>query len=208
MASTDSPVVALSARAWRVSVRFLRFVHIAIALTTSRLLLIPFAAYYLLAGQDDVSLPLFLCAAGTDILDGMVARALDDITPLGAALDPIADKLLIGTMLCCFAATGAVGLWPLAILAAVQCLRWTGGGIYFHRTRIVIHAKADGKVTNWLFVSAITVLFLAPQFALIPLLIAMFSYALSTALLIRHARQQATAAIQRLTHGGTHGSRR
>jgi len=42
---------------------------------------------------------LFVIVAGTDFLDGYLARKLDAATPFGAFLDPLADKLLVGVSL-------------------------------------------------------------------------------------------------------------
>lgn len=41
------------------------------------------------------SIIVFAIIAFTDRLDGMAARRLDSITPLGEKLDPVADKLLV-----------------------------------------------------------------------------------------------------------------
>ncbi|HZN10266.1 MAG TPA: CDP-alcohol phosphatidyltransferase family protein [Blastocatellia bacterium] len=64
-------------------------------LTVSRLILIPVfitAVYY---QRFLWALLLFAAAALTDGLDGLLARALDQRTQLGAILDPMADKLLL-----------------------------------------------------------------------------------------------------------------
>lgn len=70
---------------------------VANLLTVLRLILIPVfvtAAYY----QDfDYALGVFCVAAITDGLDGLVARAFNQKTQLGAILDPMADKLLLVT---------------------------------------------------------------------------------------------------------------
>lgn len=59
---------------------------------------------------------LFIVAALTDALDGMLARRLNAVTPLGAALDHAADKVLLACVLVAVAATSA----PVdVILAAV-----------------------------------------------------------------------------------------
>jgi CDP-diacylglycerol--glycerol-3-phosphate 3-phosphatidyltransferase len=46
-----------------------------------------------------VALAIFLVAAGTDLLDGHLARRWKQVTTVGTLLDPIADKLLISAAL-------------------------------------------------------------------------------------------------------------
>jgi CDP-diacylglycerol--glycerol-3-phosphate 3-phosphatidyltransferase len=49
--------------------------------------------------NEMLALGIFLAAAGTDLLDGYLARRLGQITTVGTLLDPIADKLLISAAL-------------------------------------------------------------------------------------------------------------
>ena len=46
-----------------------------------------------------LALAIFLIAAGTDLLDGYLARRWKQVTTIGTLLDPIADKLLISAAL-------------------------------------------------------------------------------------------------------------
>src|SRR5579871_5546701 len=46
-----------------------------------------------------LALAIFLTAAGTDLLDGYLARRWKQVTTVGILLDPIADKLLISAAL-------------------------------------------------------------------------------------------------------------
>jgi CDP-diacylglycerol---glycerol-3-phosphate 3-phosphatidyltransferase len=46
-----------------------------------------------------LALAIFLAAAGTDLLDGYLARRWKQVTTIGTLLDPIADKLLISAAL-------------------------------------------------------------------------------------------------------------
>jgi len=57
------------------------------------LFLLPFKWSYLAASA------VFTLASVTDWLDGYLARKLEQSTPLGAFLDPVADKLLVATAL-------------------------------------------------------------------------------------------------------------
>ncbi len=45
---------------------------------------------------------VFLLAGITDVLDGHIAREYDQMTDLGAALDPLADKLMAFAVLISF----------------------------------------------------------------------------------------------------------
>jgi len=67
-------------------------------LTLARILLIPFfLIVYLVPGPGTylTAAVLFGLAAFTDWLDGYLARRLDQTTPFGAFLDPVADKLIV-----------------------------------------------------------------------------------------------------------------
>lgn len=68
---------------------------IANLLTILRLILIPVFITSLFYQKFIWALGIFLMAAVTDGLDGLVARNFNQKTQLGAILDPMADKLLL-----------------------------------------------------------------------------------------------------------------
>ncbi len=71
-------------------------------LTLSRIVLIPVfvLVFYLpVAWSAPAATVIFMLAAFTDWLDGYLARRLELTSPLGAFLDPVADKLMVATAL-------------------------------------------------------------------------------------------------------------
>lgn len=76
----------------------MRAMNLPNLLTLARILLIPvFVLVYIFPGQGTYLLAalLFGLAAFTDWLDGYLARRLNQTTPFGAFLDPVADKLIV-----------------------------------------------------------------------------------------------------------------
>jgi CDP-diacylglycerol--glycerol-3-phosphate 3-phosphatidyltransferase len=67
--------------------------------TFIRLVGTPFLILFLLDKQYLYSIVLFIFLAITDILDGSMARLRNQITDWGKIWDPIADKLLIGSVI-------------------------------------------------------------------------------------------------------------
>jgi len=71
-------------------------------LTLSRIVMIPvfvFIFYMPVQWSYVVSAAIFSLAALTDWLDGYLARKLNQSTPFGAFLDPVADKLMVAVAL-------------------------------------------------------------------------------------------------------------
>src|SRR5256714_10431079 len=60
---------------------------------------VAFQAGGVLITNEWLSLAIFLSAAGTDLLDGYLARRWKQVTTVGTLLDPVADKLLISAAL-------------------------------------------------------------------------------------------------------------
>lgn len=65
-----------------------------------------------------LALMVFVIAASTDWLDGWLARKLDAVTPMGAALDHVADKVLIA----CILVALAYAALPLDLTAAAMII--------------------------------------------------------------------------------------
>jgi cardiolipin synthase len=87
-------------------------------ITFGRLALLPVVAYALAVRAYSVALAVFLAVALSDALDGYIARRFAMTSRLGAALDPVADKLnmLVTTLM--LAWQGLLPLWLAAAIVA------------------------------------------------------------------------------------------
>src|SRR5512139_273774 len=94
-----------------------RVLNLPNAITLLRLAAVPVVGWLIVNERWEAACWLFLAAAVSDGIDGLLARWLDQMTPLGAALDSIADKALGLVTLVMLTQAGAIPLWvTLAIL--------------------------------------------------------------------------------------------
>lgn len=89
-------------------------------------------------------LTLFCFASATDWLDGYLARRWKQTSPLGALLDPIADKVLVLGLFISFVQLRLVPAWMVLIILARELLI-TGVRLYVVSRHIVIAAAPEGK---------------------------------------------------------------
>jgi cardiolipin synthase len=93
-----------------------RSLNAANLLTLLRLVLVPFVILAILDGRHIQALAWFAAAAFTDLLDGAVARRFGLATPVGAWLDPVADKCLLSGVFLALAAARTVPWWLVGII--------------------------------------------------------------------------------------------
>lgn len=103
-------------------------------------------------------LVIFLAAAATDVMDGILARRHNQVTDFGKALDPLADKLLLLATLVPIwwisqqrhdlydiPVWGSIPLWVCLLLLgrefAMTVFRW-----YAKRRGVIIAAQGPGKL--------------------------------------------------------------
>jgi len=106
-----------------------------------------------------IVLGLFVIASFTDYLDGYIARKYHLVTSFGKFIDPIADKLLVNTMLILFAWKGIVPVVAVLLMlwrdTAVDGIRMITAG-----KGKVMAAGYLGKVKTVAQMSAIVLLLL------------------------------------------------
>jgi CDP-diacylglycerol---glycerol-3-phosphate 3-phosphatidyltransferase len=104
-------------------------------LTILRLLLVPVIGYTLTASwayHDQVSVGVYALAAATDSLDGRIARSRRMVSELGKFLDPLADKILVITVLVILVGENVVPFWVVVVIFArefvITGLRFVAAG--------------------------------------------------------------------------------
>jgi cardiolipin synthase len=87
-------------------------------LSMLRLVLVPFFLWAVIGGSYVLALLILVAASLSDLLDGYLARRLDQITRLGQLLDPAADRLYIFAALVGLAANSLVPWWIVIVIVA------------------------------------------------------------------------------------------
>jgi cardiolipin synthase len=96
-----------------------RWLTVPNALSVLRLLGVPLFLWLLLGPHDDlIALVVLVFSGATDWLDGKLARWLNQMSRLGALLDPAADRLYIVATLVAFVLRGIVPWWLVVVLVA------------------------------------------------------------------------------------------
>ncbi len=109
-------------------------------ITLLRLVFVPVFAIMVMDQHYRAALAVLMAAALSDALDGTVARLLKQESPLGVALDPIADKILMTTGYLTLAFRGALPWWltiivlsrDVAIIMAALVISLVAGYRPFH----------------------------------------------------------------------------
>src|ERR1039458_5419013 len=142
------------------------------ALTILRIFFVPLLVAALVQENGSVSigsmqvsnewlaLGVFLIAAGTDLLDGYLARRWKQVTTIGTLLDPIADKLLISAALVSLVQVRVLPGWMAVLIIgrefAVSGLRQIAAA-----ERYTIKASDLGKTKMFSQVVAVSCMLLA-----------------------------------------------
>jgi CDP-diacylglycerol--glycerol-3-phosphate 3-phosphatidyltransferase len=90
-------------------------------ITMGRVVLIPFVLVFIdnfNPLRSFIASLLYLLAAAGDFLDGYLARKRGEVSTLGKFLDPLADKLLVTSVLVFMLALGRVDAWVVVVIIA------------------------------------------------------------------------------------------
>ncbi len=120
-------------------------------LTVARAAVVPFVvALYAwdFPGNDYWATGVFVAAMATDWLDGRIARRAGRTSPLGSLLDPVADKLLVMSVIVVLIDQGVFPAWMVVAIVAreflINALRLAA-----LERRVVLAARDLGKLKTW-----------------------------------------------------------
>ena len=126
-----------------------------------RLLLVPvFVVVYFRTSAEPkyAALAIFAAASLTDMLDGYLARKLNQITDFGKLFDPLADKLMVLSAMVCQAVTG-VFPWAAVIVVACKELVMVLGGLFMLSRDVVVYSNIVGKAAQVCFILSLILSF-------------------------------------------------
>ncbi len=136
-------------------------------LTLLRIALIPVIVALIFADNSTArwwALILFSLAAITDYFDGMLARKMQLISPLGRMLDPIADKLLVGALLIALAYEGSFDfllIWA-AVIIMMREIAVSGLREFLGTQQITVNVSTLAKYKTTLQLVALGGIILSP----------------------------------------------
>ncbi len=171
--------------------------NLANALTLSRLPLAAAGAFFLWRGEHNgVAVAFLVAAALTDVLDGLAARALGQITDFGKKLDPVVDKIAIGGVGLILVLKYGVPWWIFVVAVARDVAIIVSAWLVISRKGVIVGANFWGKAAATLMVCYgvavvlagawwLTTLFLWLVFAAIIISSASYGYEFSRALFER-----------------------
>jgi cardiolipin synthase (CMP-forming) len=142
------------------------FMNIPNIITMVRFLLIPVFVYFFFSENQysiEIAVAVFILSGITDTLDGYIARRYNQITKLGIVLDPLADKIMLITVLASVTISNNIPTWIIAVVALKEILMIAGAISLYNERDIVIPANIFGKISTLLsYIAILAVLFELP----------------------------------------------
>ncbi|SJZ85818.1 CDP-alcohol phosphatidyltransferase family protein [Consotaella salsifontis] len=91
-------------------------------ISIARLLCVPAIVWSLIAGEWLLAFSLFVLSSLSDGIDGYIARRFDQQSQLGAYLDPIADKAMLGAVFVVLGIVGGLPAWLVIVVVSRDIL--------------------------------------------------------------------------------------
>lgn len=140
--------------------------NVANAFTMARVAFVPLFAWLLIWRSPPLpwlAAVVFGVAMATDSLDGYVARRLDQVTGFGQFLDPLADKLIVGTALVALALDDRIPWWAVTVILAREVFVQLVLRVWLARRGRALPAAPLGKAKTVVQIVAVVVLTALPR---------------------------------------------
>lgn len=133
-----------------------RIFNIPNILTYARILAVPLivVCFFIegsLRGSDMArwsALALFVLASISDFFDGYLARRWDQSSTIGRMLDPIADKLLVASILLLLAADGTIAGWTIWAGIIILCREILVSGLREYLAALKVSVPVT-RIAKW-----------------------------------------------------------
>lgn len=133
-------------------------------LTLVRFLLIPVFCALMARDRMGWALGVFVAASLTDLLDGYLARKHGQVTAFGKLMDPLADKLMVLSLMIGLLVKGIIPAAAFCILIAKECTMVAGSILLFLRRDKVVFSRPIGKIAQFVTVVALVLCFFHRSF--------------------------------------------
>lgn len=118
-----------------------------------RLCMAPVFIVLLLNGNNTAACIVFAVAAGTDFVDGQIARRTHQVSRVGQLLDPAVDRILMITAVVGLLLVNRLPLWIFILVLARDLLLLFGGWYLLDRYNVRVAVIYPGKfATTFLFI--------------------------------------------------------
>ena len=113
-----------------------------------RLILVPIFLALLLSGEELIATIVFAVAAGTDWVDGQIARKTNSVSKLGQIIDPAIDRILMISGVIGLLLVGHLPLWVVLFIIIRDGILLFGGLYLIKHFKFRIPVIYAGKITT------------------------------------------------------------
>lgn len=116
------------------------------ALSMFRALLTIPSAVLLWQGHNYLAYAVAVLSYITDLLDGWLARKLDEVSEAGKIIDPLADKIYVAVITSLLVVMGKLPLWFVVLILSRDLVIMLAGIYIARRTGYVLPSNVPGKL--------------------------------------------------------------
>lgn len=125
-------------------------------LSLSRLIILPIVIFFLVSHKERSAFSLMIVAWGTDVLDGFLARRLNQVSNLGKIIDPLTDKLFVGTVAIVLVFTRGLPLWIALVIIGRDAVILFANPLFINKFSKIPSSNIVGKAAGFSFAVLLT----------------------------------------------------